>query len=438
MTNHFKISLLGLLGISTAMAGGLSQAQLNQQDALINPYTDKRQVLEMTVNNDKVDVSKTTPSVTMQKWNGADHLDVSYSKPAKSVPTRKFMTNQIETPIDNQQMVTMKPTDDGTGFNVDVTLSAKPSTNVFTYTFDNWQDKDFFYQPPLNVEMASSTCTETDCGGSHRPENVVGSYAVYSKVHANHILGQTNYETGKLFHIYRPQVTDANGSTTWASLDIKNGVMSVTVPQDFLDKAVYPVVVDPTFGYGSIGASEFNANLTSSGGSVGSIFQMPEAGSVTSMTAYFRWALNLDTAYIWGLGVYTNASSPVYVIGSGFTTFGPSSGGPGWYTASLTSTALTASTNYSLVFTNNGDDDHGYSTYGYIKYDAGTTNQGFSTGSPNGYSWDTSISKTNNNDKYSIYATYTASGTVPLAPQQVIIKNVSTTIKSASIILKAQ
>jgi hypothetical protein len=32
-------------------------------------------------------------------------------------------------------------------------------------------------------------------------------------------------------------------------------VLTITIPQSFLDSAVYPVVVDPTFGYSSVGAT---------------------------------------------------------------------------------------------------------------------------------------------------------------------------------------
>ena len=38
------------------------------------------------------------------------------------------------------------------------------------------------------------------------------------------------------------------------------GRMTVTVPQNFLDKAVYPVIIDPTFGYATIGNSEDRTN----------------------------------------------------------------------------------------------------------------------------------------------------------------------------------
>lgn len=68
------------------------------------------------------------------------------------------------------------------------------------------------------------------------------------------------YKTGKAFHIYRPKAIDANGVEQWCSLDIKDGILTVIIPQNFLNKALYPVIVDPTFGYTSAGASSVGVN----------------------------------------------------------------------------------------------------------------------------------------------------------------------------------
>jgi hypothetical protein len=71
-------------------------------------------------------------------------------------------------------------------------------------------------------------------------------------------LGGQNYKTGKLCHIYRPWAEDAKGQRVWCDLTIDADVMTITVPQDFLDSAAYPVLVDPTFGYTTHGASNDN------------------------------------------------------------------------------------------------------------------------------------------------------------------------------------
>ncbi|MHA2086073.1 MAG: hypothetical protein ACXABD_20200, partial [Candidatus Thorarchaeota archaeon] len=59
------------------------------------------------------------------------------------------------------------------------------------------------------------------------------------------------------FHIYRPHVVDSAGKETWADLhvDVDAGILEITVPQQFLNRAVYPVLVDPTLGYTTIGSN---------------------------------------------------------------------------------------------------------------------------------------------------------------------------------------
>ena len=67
--------------------------------------------------------------------------------------------------------------------------------------------------------------------------------------------GGIDYKSGKAFHIYRPKIFDSNDNWVWADLHIEGEIATITIPQDFLDNAQYPVIVDPTIGYTVIGAS---------------------------------------------------------------------------------------------------------------------------------------------------------------------------------------
>lgn len=132
------------------------------------------------------------------------------------------------------------------GFKVDVLLNERPDTNRFCYSIEGAEDYDFFYQAALTDEAIKE--------GAERPDNVVGSYAVYHKT-----LKDNNYKTGKVMHIYRPEVWELNNekdTREWAELsyDEREG-LCVTARQGFLDNATYPVRIDPTFGYTSAGAS---------------------------------------------------------------------------------------------------------------------------------------------------------------------------------------
>lgn len=135
-------------------------------------------------------------------------------------------------------------------FELNIILAKKPPTNKLVFDIET-QGLVFCYQPPLTQEEIDEGC--------ERPDNVVGSYAVYHATKRDHILGQTNYMAGKAFHIYRPRIEDADGKWVWGVLDIDEqlGSLMVTIPQEFLDTANYPVrhAAGATFGYTSAGGS---------------------------------------------------------------------------------------------------------------------------------------------------------------------------------------
>ena len=136
--------------------------------------------------------------------------------------------------------------------NWDIDFEQKPSTNVFEWELTCSEGLSFHYQPALTKQEIEKH--------SVRPDDVVGSYAVYCDKagHYRDASGKTleNYTTGKLLHIYRPLCRDAAGKTEWADLNIADGKLTVTIPQKYLDAAQYPVTLDPTFGITARGATE--------------------------------------------------------------------------------------------------------------------------------------------------------------------------------------
>ena len=64
---------------------------------------------------------------------------------------------------------------EGDSFEVEIILNEPPATNVISMTLQS-KGLDFFYQPPLTLEEIKR--------GASRPDNVVGSYAVYHKTMA--------------------------------------------------------------------------------------------------------------------------------------------------------------------------------------------------------------------------------------------------------------
>lgn len=136
------------------------------------------------------------------------------------------------------------------GFKLDILLTEKPDTNRFCYQVEGAENYDFFYQPALTEKEIAD--------GMQRPEDIVGSYAVYHKQLRNHKLGEMNYATGKVMHIPYPYIWEVNDESTKhraEDFSYEDGSLCVTASQAFLDAATYPVRIDPTFGYTSLGAS---------------------------------------------------------------------------------------------------------------------------------------------------------------------------------------
>ena len=130
-------------------------------------------------------------------------------------------------------------------FEFEIVLDEKPVSNVVEMSIET-KGLRFNYQP-LNDENSFSG------------DNVVGSYAVYhaSKKNDYSQCGGKNYRCGKAFHIYRPKIIDDKGDWVWGDLnvDVERGILSIEIDQKWLDNAVYPIVVDPTFGQTDTGGS---------------------------------------------------------------------------------------------------------------------------------------------------------------------------------------
>lgn len=229
-------------------------------DQIINPYTTIGNTLQIEASSsipeagtEKIIVEKTEPKVTLTKFNGEVGMGIKYQGMSLATTgNRPLFSKNVEW-TDGEIKMEAVPLDATTtmedgGIEINIILNSKPASNVFTFQLDNWENLDFLYQPPLTNEEIKE--------GANRQDNVVGSYAVYYKNHANHKMGETNYATGKAYHIFRPLISDNKGNTTWVDLSYSNGVLSVTVPQSFLDSASYPVKVDPTFGYTTQGGTQ--------------------------------------------------------------------------------------------------------------------------------------------------------------------------------------
>lgn len=284
------------------------------------------------------------------------------------------------------------------GFEFEWVLPKKPESNVLTATIQT-KGLNFFYQPALTEEEIAE--------GSVRPDNVTGSYAVYhaTKGGMNRADGM-EYKTGKAFHIYRPEAVDANGERVWCELNIDtdNGLLTVTVPQEFLESASYPLVVDPTFGITGIGGSSL-ASLGSSTSKIASVsgaFVAATGDTITSYSLYATSTASSNTMLMTAYTVVAGVVSARLAVASNVTVTNVA----GWRTSGAVSQALTNSTGYCTAI-GFGSQSAGETLT--IRYDNGSAPGRFGSTAV-AMNDPFSPSGTDSGRQYSWYSTYTSGG----------------------------
>lgn len=353
-------------------ASALAETPLDRTESVANEIVKAKQISNV--------VETTLP------WKDQTGIKVKYDMGEPTL-SEKFKDKR------NKEVITETVDFGDGGFKVDILLNEKPNTNVFCYQIEGAENYDFFYQPPLTAEEIAE--------GAERPENIQGSYAVYHKTLKNHREGSENYATGKVMHIPRPQVWEMNNqasTTEWADLSYneKDG-LCVTVRQGFVNKATYPVRVDPTFGYTSIGATTVATGVgdtTRANTDTPSLYTAATGDTITQFSVYGSatgdCALSL---YTWNGTVPTSrfAAGTTVSIGSGAA----------WYNSATISQSPSAGTTYVTAL------DLYVSASWTARYDAvGTNSIGASSALPTTWSQVNSITR-----NYSYYTTYTTTAT---------------------------
>jgi len=205
------------------------------------------EVIEVAVNRDQSDL-------TLNRWDGECSMRITLpTRVRPSVVTESGRITLQDERVDFR-VIPLRPDDerDYGGLEIEVVLKERPIINQVTLALE-LDNLVAHYQPRLTREEIAR--------GDDRPDNVVGSYAVYHATKGCMHLGRVNaekYRCGKAFHVYRPQAIDQRGDRVWCDLSIGRGLMMVTIPRGWLDTASYPVIIDPDFGYhgaGGTGAS---------------------------------------------------------------------------------------------------------------------------------------------------------------------------------------
>ena len=299
------------------------------------------------------------------------------------------------------------------GYEFEVTLKNKPLTNKVRFSIND-KDVEYYYQPALTSEILheGQTADEThvyDKDGhilKYRPENIVGSYAVYTKTPKVNLKDRKLYRSGKVGHIYRPKITDADGNWIWGDLNIANKILTITIDQNWLDNAVYPVVVDPTFGYDTKGGSVTNPSTDNA---PGYRYQSGGDGIVSSVTVYTHDQNNGATALRLGIYNESSESGNYYAESKKGVTADTSltANYDGWKTIEISAGNVADNTSYFLLFQEKAAVGGDLVFY----YDSGSSTYGGKISSNPYSNWKSPINYMNDwgggdSSKYSLYATF--------------------------------
>jgi len=170
---------------------------------------------------------KFVPNINMSRWYDEAWLNMNASDTVVVDEVEEFDGDKLEIKVGS---VNHKYSIGIEGFlNYEIIFEERPGQDKVEFKMDFTDGLNFWYQPPLTQQ-------EID-GGCERPENVVGSYAVYWKKKNN------QYKTGKFCHIYRPRLFDVDGNWKWIELKFENKKLTYIMDKDWLDNAAYPVYV---------------------------------------------------------------------------------------------------------------------------------------------------------------------------------------------------
>lgn len=309
----------------------------------------------------KVAINTTQTSMSISAFDGECNIGLTL---ATSL-TRKSLTNGTLTGTSESSVIragntdveyTYKPTvptqdfNEYGGFDLLIKFNKPPPSNSINFTYDS-TNVEAYLQPPLTqAEIAE---------GSIRPDHVVNSIAFYHASKGGTVTvadANRGITTGKIGHLYRMQVTDAKGAKTWADWGISGSLLTLTIDQKFLDKAVYPVIISPVgdfFGWSSYGAS----SDTIESQMYGSRFVISADGTGVSITVGSNPS---TTSKTFTCQVYDNGSGDndveVNKIANGVTDqHTPAGTGQAWRTATFTvAPTFTSGTSYRLLVVGKG------------------------------------------------------------------------------------
>ena len=335
-------------------------------------------------------IARFVPNINASKWNDECWLNINNSDVAVISEKQTFVDGKVDLIVGNcchRYYITPEGK-----LEYEILFSSIPASFVIDFELQFQKGLKFYYQPLLTQEQKDAEIV--------RPENVEGSYAVYWQKKNN------KYQTGKFAHIYRPKLIDAKGNVSWCDLLIDGNVMQIKMDDIWLNKASYPVCLDPEIGYHTEGGSStfWGANQF-----YGSVFtSAADADTLTNIFIYCRsYGGGADRFFFKGvLALHADLKLVANGVGA------PTQTDQSWTwkeSAFSTSPTLVPSTDYLLGWI-------GSNTADEYKWDTGEENQGHIDDS-NSYTTPQDLGAViHNNNVYSVYGEYVAAGGATAVP----------------------
>lgn len=372
---------------------------------------DPRDVIRVTIGDEPVAgqlgaAPDFNPSVTISRWD-----EVSFKITPKALETVELKNKNVDfledkivftTPDVDYNLYDLPTSEDlpEGGFEYEVILKEKPKTNIISYDV-NTNGLNFWYQGELPQELLDN--------GDYRPDEIIDSYAIYLTESRITYTEKNKYAVGKVGHIYRSKIIDANGDWVWGKFNKdlnETGILTITIPQEFLNNAIYPIIVDPTFGYMGNGGTKGSRNDNE--------IRCTKSYAFGSGTGSKVWGYLSTDATSPGMdlkGVLANSSAEIVSNGIGDSTefTSDTSDVPEWTSSSFsTGPTITDGTIYysCIIYNEYQDVGHWYdlSNYSVVSGDSiGENDNNFS--SPQNLSGYSSFSL-----YYSIYTEYNCEG----------------------------
>lgn len=202
------------------------------------------------------------------------------------------------------------------GLKETILLDAKPDVPQWRFRLECPADLVWAYQPELTAEEIAEGCV--------RPPEVVGSYAIFDA------WGR------KVGHVLRSQAVDADGKSSWLDTELTRTAwgawLHLAGDQGWFAGAKYPVTIDPTLGYTSVGGTAQDRIATWF--AVNNPFTASDNG-VTQTGHFYTRKNSSNSVFTLGLGVIVPIRTWTRLVdtGEGSNT----STTPGWLTVDFDS-----------------------------------------------------------------------------------------------------